>query len=145
LKNQRNLPKPTRSKGANDCGFGIADCGFEFCQTTNPKSKIPNPKSEDTLTACVFLHFSRNFAVFKQLLNFRANRRGGEDRKTQSQIFFARKRASKTRKRQLKKRLCILSQTFIIKTAALRGRYISETVFVFVRRRTDLKFYFDKF
>jgi glycerate-2-kinase len=42
----------------NDFGFRISDFGFEDCQTTNPKSEIPNPKSEGTLTSCVFPQFS---------------------------------------------------------------------------------------
>jgi ABC-2 type transport system permease protein len=45
------MQKPARSKGANDCGFGIADCGFDFRQTTNPKSEIQNRKAH-LLRAC---------------------------------------------------------------------------------------------
>jgi hypothetical protein len=54
------------------------DFGFELCQTTNPKSEIQNPKSKDTLTSGVFLHLSRNFAVFKQTLKKAITQARGE-------------------------------------------------------------------
>jgi glycerate 2-kinase len=52
------MQKPARSKGENDCGLRIADFGFEDWLTIHPKSEIENPKSEGTLTSCVFPQFS---------------------------------------------------------------------------------------
>jgi hypothetical protein len=60
----QQMQKPARSKGENDFGFRIADCGFEDWLTINPKSAIRNPKSEGTLTSCVFLHLLISVRLF---------------------------------------------------------------------------------